>query len=219
MLSRLSFYGKNKLTENKMKKKYPLILSLLIILAVSACGPAPTPTLSAEEIANTAVAQAWIAITQTQAAMPTATPTATPLPPTLTPLPTDTLLPTLAVVATSASVSNPGVATQDPCNQPPPIKPQGAIVQVQFVNKSGGNVNLSFGMNSPNDKSECVTYTFTLGVYDQPVVSVLAGCYWGYAWITGKLPSVARTGGTILCVSDPNKIPPIWITKEQIYFH
>ena len=56
-----------------MKKKLLTIISILIVITVAACG-SPEPTMSAEEIANTAVADAWIAITQTQAALPTATP-------------------------------------------------------------------------------------------------------------------------------------------------
>ncbi len=199
-----------------MKKKYLLALSILIIMIISACGPAPEPTLAAEDIASTAVANAWIAITQTQAAIPTSTATLVPTP-TYTPLPTFTLLPTLPPA--TLAVDNPAVATQDPCNQPPPEKPKGATVKVKFVNKSEGVINLSFGMNSPNAQKECVTYSFTLDVFDEPVVTVLAGCYWGYAWITGKVPSVARTGSTIICVSDPSKTPPIWINKEAIWLH
>ena len=56
-----------------MKKKYPTILSILLITIISACGPTPTPTLSAADVQGTAVADAWIALTLTQAAIPTAT--------------------------------------------------------------------------------------------------------------------------------------------------
>ena len=202
-----------------MKKKYLTILSIIVITILSACGPAPTPTLTSEEISNTAIANAWISITQTQAAMPTATATSTLPPPTQPPLPVVTIPPTIPPATIASVDSTGGAATPDPCNQPPVDKPKGATVKVKFVNKSGGLVNLSFGMNTPNAQKECFTYSYTLGVFDEPVVTVLAGCYWGYAWITGKKPSVARTGSTILCLSDPNKTPPIWITQETIYFH
>jgi hypothetical protein len=201
----------------QMNKNYLIILSIIVIMAISACGPAPEPTLTAQQISDTAVANAWIAITQTQAAIPTATATAVPTA-TFTPPPTFTFVPT--VPPATIAVNDPAAATTtDPCNQPPIDKPQGAQVKVKFVNKSDGIVNLAFGMNSPNSKKECVTYSYTLGVFEESVVTVLAGCYWGYAWITGDKPSVARTGSTILCVDDPNKTPPIWITKETIYFH
>jgi len=193
-----------------MTKKFPSLLSCLIILTLAACGPAPTPTLNVDDVRNTAVADAWIAMTLTQAAIPTATvtPTLTP-PPTLTPFPT---LPPISPTPLQA------VATIDPCNQPPPLEPKGSQVQVKFVNKSGGNVNLSFGMNSPNTLGECVTYSYTLGTFAEEVATVLAGCYWAFGWVDGKQPSTARTID-LLCLSDPNKAPAVWISTEVISFH
>lgn len=198
-----------------MNKRYPTILSILIITIMSACGPAPEPTLTAEQIAHTAVADAWIAVTQTAAAMPTATATATPLPPTQTPLPTFTLLPTLPVAATPAS----GGAAQDACNQPPPTLPKGTQVKAKFINKSGGSVNLSFGMMSPNDSKECVTYSYYMDRFDEVVVTVLTGCYWGWAWVTGDEPSIAKTGDSVICLTDPGKVLTIWVSSETIVVH
>lgn len=199
-----------------MNKKYPIILTLLTLAILSACGPAPAPTLSAEDAQGTAVADAWIAITQTQAAIPSAT--STPIPTaTFTPLPTFTLI---AISTLSAPViATETTAANDPCNLPPPAKPNGVQVQVKFVNKSGGHVDLSFGMNQPNSLKECGTYSFSLAQFDEPIVTVLAGCYWGYAWITGDTPSVAKTGSSILCVTDPNEVRSIWISPEVIGFH
>ena len=81
-----------------MKIKYPVSISILLITLISACGPTPAPTLSAADVQGTAVANAWVAITQTQAAIPTATQTLIPPLPTITftPLPTFTPYPTLA---------------------------------------------------------------------------------------------------------------------------
>lgn len=98
-----------------MKKKFLTIISILIVVTLAACGTAE-PTVSPEDLASTAMADAWIAITQTQAALPTAT----PIPPTLTPEPTLTLqpiLPTLpATIAPIATVAGP---TTHICNQTP----------------------------------------------------------------------------------------------------
>jgi hypothetical protein len=199
-----------------MKKIYLTILSILIILGISACGPAPTPTLSVADLQGTAVADAWIALTMTQAALPTAT--QTPIPPTptvtFTPLPTFTpfLIPTLAPVATL-----PDTSATDPCNLPPPIKPLGDQVKVQFVNKSNGKLNLSFGMTKENSLKECGTYSFALGKYDQPQVTVLAGCYWGYGWVLDP-PSTPQTAN-YLCVTDKNTLYQVWITKDLIALH
>lgn len=200
-----------------MKKKYSAILSILIITIMSACGPAPTPTLTAEEISNTAIANAWIAITQTQAAIPTATQTLVPTA-TYTPQPTFTLLPTLPPV-TVAVANDPAVATQDPCNQPPPVISKGTLVKAKFINKSGGTVNLSFGMMSPNSFGECVTYSYYMDKFDEPVVTILAGCYWGYAWVTGNEPTIAKTGGDFICLNDPAKVVAIWVEAKAIWLH
>lgn len=197
-----------------MKQKLFTTISILIILLISACGSAE-PTLSAEDQANTAVAEAWILITQTQAALPTST----PVPPTNTPKPTLPPLPTIAILPTLPIATIAVVPTQSECDQPPPLEPKGAQVNVDFTNTSKGQVNLALGMNTPNDKKECVTYSFSLGSGGGIVTArILAGCYWGYAWITGSDPSVARTGGLLLCMTDTSGTYHILITKETINF-
>ena len=198
-----------------MKKKYLTILSILLIIVISACGPAPVPTMSVADLQGTAVANAWIAITQTQAAIPTAT--RTPIPPTITftPLPSFTPYPTLVPVAATL----PDTSATDPCNGPAPAKPKGTTVLIKLVNKSGGNVApLSLGMTKENSLKECGIYTFSLGQYEAPVVKVLAGCYWGYGYVNGKKPSTPQTANA-LCVTDTSKTTAIWITKDLISFH
>jgi hypothetical protein len=106
----------------------------------------------------------------------------------------------------------------DPCNDVPPAKPKGTTVQVKFVNKSEGTVGpFSFGMLQPNSLGECGTYVFYMGKFDAPVVTVLAGCYWGYAVITS--PSSIARNPQPLCVTDTTKAVAIWVTKELVNFH
>lgn len=198
-----------------MKQKLLITILIFSVLVVSGCGSAE-PTVSPADQASTALAEAWISITQTQAAMPSAT----PIPFTATPEPTFTFLPTIPILFTpqpaATTASGP---TQDVCNQVPPVEPQGVQVKVDFTNTSEGQVNLSLGMNSPNDKKECVTYSFSLGSGGGIVeAKVLAGCYWGYAWITGKEPSVAKTGDILLCMNDTSGTYHIKVTKESINF-
>jgi hypothetical protein len=198
----------------KMKRKLVSVISILVITILSACGPAPTPTMSVSDIQGTAVANAWLAMTMTQLAMPTAT--QTPIPPTptatFTPEPTFTPFPTLAPVATL-----PDASAANPCDQPPPAAPKGDMVRVKFLNKSGGSVNLSFGMVQENTLKECGTYSFTLGKYEEPEVTVLSGCYWAWGWVLDP-PSIAKTANN-LCVTDKTKTVQIWITSEVIGFH
>jgi hypothetical protein len=198
-----------------MTKKYLTILSIFIITLVSACGPAPEPTLSAGDIANTAVADAWLAMTATQLAIPTATATIPPTE-TFTPLPTVTplLLPTLPPIQTANGLAIGSAPTNNPCYEPPPAEPKGTLVQIRLVNNSKGLVDLNLGMENPNAQGECATYFFRLGRYDQPVVTVLAACYWGYAYITDPT-SNARTAAP-LCLYETTKTVPVSINAEVI---
>jgi hypothetical protein len=195
-----------------MNKKSLTILLILIMSLVSACGPAPEPTLSADDLANTAVANAWTMLTLTQAAIPTATATFPPTA-TFTPQPTFTFpppLPTLEVLSPNATATS----STNPCYDPPPAEPKGKMVQIKLVNNSKGLVDLSLGMENPNDKGECATYYFPLGRYDQQVVSVFAACYWGYAYV--KDPDSNAKTAAPLCLFDTTKTVPISIGAEVI---
>lgn len=199
-----------------MKRKFLLAISILIIVTISACGSAE-PTLSPQDQASTAIAEAWLVITQTQAALPTAT----PVPPTNTPEPTLTLPPpTIAILPTLPPATVAVVPTQSECNQVPPLEPKGVQVKIEIKNESGGSVNLSLGMNSPNDKKECVTYSFVLGNNnDVTATNVLAGCYWGWGWVdapSGKEDSIAKTGSQLHCMTNPNLVYHLIVTKERI---
>ncbi len=193
-----------------MKKKILHVASGLIFVILAACGPASAPTLSVADIQSTGVALAWTGIAMTHAALPTAT----PVPPTATLLSTATTFPTLISEIPTLSLPA-GSSTPDPCNSPPPYQPKGTQVQVHFINKSGGSVNLSFGMNKPNDLGECGTYSFSFGEFGAPAVKVLAGCYWGYAWISGKKPSTARSTDS-MCFTDASQYYEVTIGNEVI---
>jgi len=188
------------------------IFTILLLVSMVACGPAPTPTLSVEDVAGTAMADAWLAITQTQAAMPTNT--ATLVPPTPTVLPTFTPFPTLPPAPPTAAATS---AEENPCNLPPPIETQGTKVKIKFVNKSGGSAALAFGMQAENSNGECGTYSFSFGDGQTSVVEVLAGCYWAYAWISGKEPSTAQNIEN-LCFTDPAQTRGLTIGAEVIGF-
>jgi len=202
-----------------MKRKLPYIFSILTILTLSACGGGEaTPAINMMDVQNTAIANAWLAMTQTQAAMPTATATFVPVP-TPTAIATFIVMPTLPPLqpVQPTSLAPLGAPTTNPCYNPPPAKPKGTTVQVKFVNKSDAVVtSFSFGMEQPNKEGECATYGFPLGKYDAPVVRVLAGCYWAYAY-TDK-PSTAASPQP-LCVFDTTKTVSIWITADLINFH
>lgn len=210
---RLIFMVKISLGE-QMKQKFLIAISILIILSLSACGSAE-PTLSPQDLASTAMAEAWLVITQTQAALPTST----PIPPTNTPEPTLPPPPTIPILPTLPPATVAVAPTQSECNQVPPIEPQGAQVRIEIKNESNGSVNLSLGMNSPNDKKECVTYSFALANNNNPVAAnVLAGCYWGWGWVDGNEDSIARSGSQLMCMDNQSVIYKILVTKERVEF-
>jgi hypothetical protein len=94
------------------------------------------------------------------------------------------------------------------------MEPMGDTAQVTFVNKSNGQVALSFGMYQANNLGECGTYNFSMDVDDAPTVTVMAGCYWGYAWITGNESFTAKST-TPICAG-PGETIPVSIGVEGI---
>ncbi|MFL7869974.1 MAG: hypothetical protein AB8I58_14185 [Anaerolineales bacterium] len=199
-----------------MHKKLFYTIATIVMIVASACKPAAEPTPDILAIQDTAVALAFTTVALTQAALPTITPVPTQPP---TPAETPTPFPTLPALSTptSQALVAPTSTETDICNLPPPSDPQGTTVQIRFVNESKGQVNLSFGMLEENDEGECGTYSFSIAPQASPVVEVLSGCYWAYAWITGNTPSIARSTQAI-CVTDTSQIRGITITPETVGF-
>lgn len=196
-----------------MQSKLLFISSIMTIILLAACGPASEPTPSIVEIQDTAVALALTSIAITKAALPTETPFPTQTPTlAVTPTPFPTLVP-----PTSAAAAVPTSTEVNPCNEPPPSEPKGTTVRVRFVNKSKGKASLSLGMIQENEQGECGTYNFTIGSKMSSEVTVLAGCYWGWAWITGTEPSIAKSPENI-CLTDTNQVRGVTITAEVIGF-
>ena len=159
-----------------MIKKVVSAISFILLVGLAACGQAAAPTLSAAEIQQTGVALAWTGLAMTQTAMPSAT----PIPPTNTDLPTLPVLPTLApFIITPGTPGLQSTPTGDLCSQPMPPKTKGNSVQVKFLNKTGGTVLIAFAMNKPNGLGECGTYTYSLGLYNSPIVQSINGMLLG----------------------------------------
>jgi hypothetical protein len=158
-----------------MKRK--ILIFVLGMFSVSACGPAILPT------------------------------SALSVPVSPSPLPPTFLSPAMISTATS-------ITSLVDCTQNPPIQPKGSLVNVEFENQSGA-VILSFGMNEPNDKNECVIYSYTIPEAGVNSTQVLAGCYWGYGWVDGG--ENAKTD-SLLCLTDPNAVYHVLIMKETIVF-
>jgi predicted small lipoprotein YifL len=212
-------YDKSIHSWRKMKRKFLPIVSLVLMMALAACGPKSAPGLSAADVQNTAVAHAMTAIGMTQAVMPTNTPALpTPILPTLTTEgATLVTLPTVAVATqVSAPVNNSNASPTPDCYQPPAAKLLGTTVQVKLVNKSDGPVNLSMGMYEPNDKGECFTWAFSVNDKGSETVTVLSGCYWIAGYQNGPNPSTPRVG--YICLTDTTQIRGLTINNNSIGF-
>ena len=199
-----------------MQSKLFFIGLIIAIFLFAACGPAPEPTPSIIDIQDTAVALALTSVAITKAAMPTETPVPTQI---STLAVTPTSFPTLVplVPPTSAVAVVPTSTQTNPCNEPPPFDPKGTTVRVRFVNKSKGKVSLAFGMLQENDEGECGTYNFTIAPRTSPEVTVLAGCYWAWAPISGTQNSIAKSTYDI-CLTDTSQTRGVTITSETIGF-
>jgi predicted small secreted protein len=206
----------------KMKRKFLPAVSLLVVMALAACGPKSVPGLGLTDVQNTAVALAGTAIAITQSALPTNTsvPTNTSIPPTPT---TDAA--TLAILPTSAlqapivaPITGSNASPTPDCYQPaPPTKKLlGTTVQIKLVNKSDGPVNLSLGMYKPNDQGECFTFSFGVNKNGSQVVTILSGCYWGAGYQNGPKPSTPRVD--YICLTDTTETRGLTIDNNAIGF-
>ena len=192
-----------------------------MVTILSACGPTPAPTMSVADIQGTAVAGAWTVVAMTQAAIPTATPippTETPSPtplPTFTPLPPPTsAFPTQPVLGAPTNIP-PGGATADPCNQFLASNAPGRYVNVQIMNKTTGTAKLSLALTQKTVFGECGYRGFIIKPNDNPVLSILEGCYYAQAYVDGKKPSTPVGG---FCVKADGHKWIVIMTADRIGF-
>jgi hypothetical protein len=120
----------------------------------------------------------------------------------------------LPPVSPSPVVIVPSILIAD-CTQDPPREPKGALVNVVFENLSEGDVLFSFGMIDPNPQNECGTYSYSFVSAGATPAKILAGCYWGYGWITGGLGSSTTQTDERLCLTDVNTTYHVLIMKEK----
>lgn len=200
-----------------MKRKFPLGVSLIVAMTMASCSPQSAPPVSVTDVQNTAIALAFTQIVMTQSALPTATLVPpTPVPPTQQ-VATLAALPTVALeTPTVAPINNAAASPTPDCYQPPPAKLVGTTVQIKFVNKSDGPVDLSVGMYAPNDRGECFTFAFFIADRAVEEVTILAGCYWIAGYQNGPKPSTPRV--EYICLTDTNQTRGISINNNTIGF-
>lgn len=215
-----------------MKHLIPTIIILSILLSgCGALGGAPaadaTATISPEEIRATADAMVYDMLTQTQAAMPPTMvpPTNTPLPPPATP--TITLVPTLSVLDGSPTVS--AIATSTTAGLVIPTSTQSTssstypCTEKPLTEWTGDSVQLSVA-NYVKDSTAsvflCITTPYgEAGYISVPVVNVSSvqvpyGIYTATAWVDGKKDFNATT---FFEIKNSGNVQ-IVIENDQIFF-
>jgi hypothetical protein len=204
-----------------MKNKALCLISIFMIVALAACGPKSTPTMSPVDVQGTAVAAAWTVVAMTQASIPTATalpPTALPSPtalPTWTPPPFPTSVgasfPTQPMFSAPTNPPAAGGPTADACNLPISSKAAGTKVNTRIINQTDGSVVLSLYL-SKTVFNECGYYSFNIEPNASISAELLEGSYWAGAFITGKKDS--KSFGTSLYLKSPST--SIRITEDVI---
>jgi hypothetical protein len=190
-----------------------LIILLGGIFLISACGPAPEPTMSPEDIQGTAVAAAMTMVAETQAAIPTATPIPPTDIPSPTPLPTNTVPP--LEVLTQPFVAQPTATTAantDECNRVL-TSPDGPKTTLLISNKTGAPIGITIGLLK-TVFGECGYLYYIIPKNDSTRVEVPQGCWWAYTYVNDpKQPTTVQGGG--YCINNSDKWTLI-VRRENI---
>ena len=172
-----------------------IIIMLASIFLLSACGPDPEPTMSAEDVQGTAVAAAWTMVAETQAAIPTST----PIPPTETlpptPIPTNTIPP--LELPTQTPFVQPTATTasgNDDCNRLLNIGLAGPTSPILIVNKTKAPVNVSLGLYYRNIFGECGYRSYSIPKNGSIKIDFPRGDIYGYAWILEPINTTVQGG-------------------------
>ncbi len=172
-------------------KKVLFILGLVsLVLASCSGGGESPPIISAEDVEQTALADARTMVAGTQAAMPTNTPipTETTVPP--SPVPTETLIPSPVVPLPTNIQSTPtGFASQpSPTSAAStggcyPMQEWGVdSAKINVYNQTKGVVTISVNVTLAN--GECGSFSLRFEKANSMTVPV--GCAWVWAWVDGK---------------------------------
>ena len=189
-----------------MKKSYIWAGLLIFSLLVNACAAQPAePTVSAEEIQQTAVAAAFTIVAETQAAIPTNTPVPPTETPTATPLPTDTPIPspTLDPLVIPTFTTAPQTSgNTDPCNAPLPGSIDGKPTKIRLKNETKGSLVISLYLNK-TPFGECGYRGYNLEKKGTTTITDLVqGCYNVSVFVTQPNKSTKAFGYG--CINNPD---------------
>jgi hypothetical protein len=173
-----------------------LIIILAGVFLVSACGPKPEPTMSAEEVQGTAVAAAWTMVAETQAAIPTAT----PIPPTEIPsptpvVPTNTVAP-LVIPTQPLAVVQPSPTTassSNECDKFLNADAAGPTAPIRLVNETKAPMTVSLYL-AKTVFGECGYRSYSIPKNNSITIEFPQGTIYGYTWILEPLNTTVSGG-------------------------
>jgi len=191
------------------------VILAITTLVLTACGPEPEPTMSPVEVQGTAMAVALTMVSETQAAIPTATPLPPTEAPTATPFPTNTVpplslaSPTQAIAVLSTNTPVPASGSNDPCNQPL-TSWDGESAQLSLRNntKPKGLVTASLFFTTKLGQCGYIGTQFS----DSTTLTVPVGSFSAGAFVDGPKDFKIFGGGTI---SRPGNYS-LWFENESI---
>jgi hypothetical protein len=170
-----------------------LIIVLASIFLISACGPEPEPTMSAEEVQGTAVAAAWTMVAETQAAIPTATPIPPTEIPSATPPPTNTVAP--LVLPTQPLAVQPTATTASSADECDKFlgDAAGPTAPIKLVNETKAPMNVSLYLEK-TPFGECGYRGYSVPKKGSIVVDFPQGVMYAYAWILEPVNTTVSGG-------------------------
>ena len=197
-----------------------LIAFALVSLVLTACGPAPEPTMSPADVQGTAMAAAMTMVAETQAAIPTATSIPPTEAPTATLFPTNTV-PPLSIASPAQSIATqtinilptnttaPSVGASNPCNQPLTAW-DGESARLRIVNntKPKGYIVIALGFTTELGQCGIISTSFD----NVTTMNVPVGTFWASAFVDGKQDFKTFGGDTI---TRPGNYS-LWVENERI---
>jgi len=197
-------------------KKTLLFLGLISLVLASCGGGDATPAISADDVEQTALADARTMVASTQAAMPTPTlaPTDTPVP--SSPTPTETPVPQPTFPQSAGEQPTPTSFAP----QPTPTTASGSggcypmqewevdSAKINVYNQTNGVVTISVNVTLAN--GECGSFSLRYEKANSMIVPV--GCAWVWAWVDGKED---YTHSTSFCMDSPRSYN-LTVTKNGI---
>ena len=202
-------------------KRFWMVPAIAVLVLVAACGPTPEPTMNPADVQGTAMAVALTMVSETQAAMPTATAIPPTEAPTATPFPTNTVPPlslasptqlsqAVAALPTNTSVPASG-SGDDPCNKTLSAwEGESASLSITNKTKPKGAMTISLYVLTPLGECGYISAVFQ----DGGKMTIPVGSYSAWAIVNSKKSFTAGTSFVITRSANYQLV----VEQERVYF-